>query len=249
MNAKHFNVYVGVNAVSEGQRKRTKDAISGVRHIFLEADDNGAQILTKISEHPGLPPLSYVLESSPGRLHFFWRADGFSAASAERLQKHLARELGTDMAATSCAQTTRIAGYQNHKRTPSHLITVRYQETERRHMPDAFPEPEAPVPRPGPRPATRTASMDPAERARRYLARMEPAIAGQHGDLHTFRVCCRIVRGFVLDDDAALLALSEWNARCEPPWSESALLAKIASARRYGHERLGGLLDSSRALP
>ena len=31
-----------------------------------------------------------------------------------------------------------------------------------------------------------------------------PAIAGHHGDLHTFRVCCRLARGFALDDDEAL---------------------------------------------
>ena len=52
------------------------------------------------------------------------------------------------------------------------------------------------------------------ERARRYLAALPPAIAGGHGDLHTFRVCCRLVRGFALDDSEALELLQEWNARC-----------------------------------
>ena len=41
------------------------------------------------------------------------------------------------------------------------------------------------------------------DRARRFLARTPAAIAGQHGDLHTFRVCCRLVRGFALSDDEA----------------------------------------------
>jgi hypothetical protein len=27
---------------------------------------------------------------------------------------------------------------------------------------------------------------------------LPPAIAGQHGDVHTFRVCCRLARGFAL---------------------------------------------------
>ena len=47
----------------------------------------------------------------------------------------------------------------------------------------------------------------------RYLAAVPPAIAGQHGDVHTFRVCCRLVRGFALDDDEALAVLGGWNAR------------------------------------
>ena len=56
------------------------------------------------------------------------------------------------------------------------------------------------------------------------------------GDLRTFRVCCRVVRGFDLSDDEAMSALSEWNARCEPPWTERELRQKVTNARRYGRE-------------
>ena len=34
-----------------------------------------------------------------------------------------------------------------------------------------------------------------------------------------------------------------WNARCEPPWSERELLAKLEHARRYGREPIGGRRD------
>jgi len=68
------------------------------------------------------------------------------------------------------------------------------------------------------------------------------AVAGRQGDLRTFRVCCRIVRGFDLSDDEAVRALSEWNARCDPPWSERELRQKVRSEeRRVGKEgRSGG---------
>jgi hypothetical protein len=82
-------------------------------------------------------------------------------------------------------------------------------------------------------------------RARRYLGALPPAISGQHGDLHTFRVCCRMVRGFALSDTEALALLAEWNARCQPPWSERDLLDKLRRARRYGREPIGGLLADS----
>lgn len=84
-------------------------------------------------------------------------------------------------------------------------------------------------------------SLDVVERARRYLAKVGPAIAGQHGDLHTFKVCCRIVRGFSLSDDDALAILNEWNSRWTPPWTERELKDKINRARRYGRETVGGL--------
>ena len=54
-------------------------------------------------------------------------------------------------------------------------------------------------------------------------------------------MCCRIVRGFELSDDEALAVLNEWNWRCEPPCSERELRDKIARARRYGKEQIGGL--------
>jgi hypothetical protein len=79
-----------------------------------------------------------------------------------------------------------------------------------------------------------------------YLALLPPAIAGQHGDVHTFRVCCRLVRGFVLSDDEALTLLTDWNARCQPPWAERDLIDKLARARRYGREPIGGLLEDRR---
>ncbi len=101
-----------------------------------------------------------------------------------------------------------------------------------------FPQPAAPEP-PTSQRALRLVrprtSLDVTERARRYLRRVEPAIAGQHGDLHTFWVCCRIVRGFELSDDEALAVLNEWNWRCEPPCTERELRdrspERVATAR------------------
>lgn len=243
MNAQRFNVYVSVNAVRPGVRARTKNAIGAVRHLFLEADEDGWGVLSKLAECRYLPEPSYVLESSPNRVHVFWRVCGFTTEKVERLQKHLAAHFRTDPAATACSQTTRLPGYRNHKHDPAHLVTIDYREHHGRYAPDEFPTPPQPVePVPPRRPSNRHTSLDVTERARRYLAHVEPAIAGQHGDLHTFRVCCRIARGFALNDDEALTVLNEWNARCLPPWGERELREKIIRARRYGKEPVGGLM-------
>ena len=241
MNAKRYNCYVGVNSIKPGIRSRTKEAIDRVRHVFIETDGDGAQLLATLAGRRDLPTPSYIIESSPNRLHVLWRVTGFTTDRVEWLQKCLARDLGTDTAATSCSQTTRVPGYRNHKRTPPPLVTIQYGPSEVRHQPLAFPAAPEPTPSQRMPPHELRTSLDVVERARRYLARVEPAIAGQHGDVHTYRVCCRIARGFALDDQDALRVLNEWNARCLPPWAERDLVAKIAHARKYGREPIGDL--------
>jgi hypothetical protein len=60
--------------------------------------------------------------------------------------------------------------------------------------------------------------------------------------VHTFKVCCRLVRGFALDDGQALRLLTEWNVGCQPPWTELELEDKLRRARRYGREPMAALL-------
>jgi hypothetical protein len=244
-NAARWNIYVSVNAVAPG-RSRTKDAIAVVRHVFLDVDRDGPRLLSELALRRDLPPPSYVLHTSPRRVHVLWRVCGFDVERIEALQKCLARELGTDSAATACSQLTRLPGFVNYKHELPHLVAVDYQALNSVFMPRDFPSPRAAHSQNVP--AIRTAlnvkqvRPEPLNRARRYLARTGPAISGQHGDLLTFRMCCRLVRGFALSDDEALSILRDWNARCEPPWSDEDLLAKLKHARHYGREPVGGLL-------
>ena len=247
-NLLHWNIYIGLNAVLPHRRSRTRESIAAIRHVFVEADHDAPQVLRAIAVRPDLPSPSYVLHSSPDRVHVFWRASGFDVATVEGLQKHLARQLRTDIAATPATQTTRLPGFYNHKRTPPHLVTIDYLDFRRRHRPSAFPRPTATT-RPWRTEAINTGSGDALGRARRYLRAVPPAVSGQHGDLHTFKVCCRLTRGFALSDSDALSVLAEWNVRCEPPWSERELLDKIHRARRHGREPVGGLLSSAERAP
>jgi hypothetical protein len=253
-NSQKYNVYCAVNAFAPWKRTRTRDSLGALRHVFLEADRDGPAVLERIGARSDLPEPSYVLHSSPNRVHIFWRVTGFEPDQVEALQKQLARELATDPAATPATQTSRLVGYNNHKYSPAHLVTIDYRRTDRLYTPADFP-PVTSVARSaaatdtqragaptGPVPSGRL--LDPMKRVRRYLARVPPAIAGQHGDVHTFRVCCRLARGFALEDDEALRVLSEWNARCQPPWTERELQDKLRRARRYGREPIAALLRS-----
>jgi hypothetical protein len=233
-----------VNAITSGRRSRTRDAIGAVRHVFLDADEDGVAVLSCVESRRDLPPPSYVLHSSPNHVHLFWRVAGFDHDLVEQLQKQLARELGTDPAATPVTQNTRLPGFFNHKRAHPHLVTVEYRDVDIRYGPDDFPrltDTGSPARSIEPR-EPRGIELPVIERAKRYVASVPPAIEGQHGDVHTFRVCCRLVRGFALEDGQALHVLAEWNSRCQPPWSEAELLDKLRRAARYGREPVGGLL-------
>lgn len=243
MNARKFNVFVSVNAIVSGRRSRTRDAIGAVRHVFLDADHDGPAVLSRVAARRDLPSPSCVLHSSPNHLHVFWRVTRFDPHWVELLQKQLARELKTDPAATPVTQNTRLPGFFNHKRALPHLVTVEYFDTKVRYVPEDFPRPQEPPSwKPSPRSLRARLDGPVVGRARRYLASVPPAIAGQHGDVHTFRVCCRLVRGFALTEDQALTALAEWNEHCQPPWSPEELLDKLRRAARYGREPVGGLL-------
>src|SRR5207253_147452 len=110
-NAAGANVYVSLNAIAPHQRSRRRDAILAIRHVFLDADHSAPEVLDVIARRSDLPQPSYTLNSSLHKAHIFWRVAGFAPEEAEALQKQLARELGTDPAATARTQLTRLPGF------------------------------------------------------------------------------------------------------------------------------------------
>jgi hypothetical protein len=247
-NARRFSVFVSLNAIRPQRKARTRDAIGEIRHVFLDADREGPAVLSAIGAGRVLPSPTCVIHTSPNRLHVLWRVTGFSKEGVESLQRYLAADLGTDKAAVSCSQLTRLPGFLNHKYRPGAVVTAEYTTARRPCVPRDFSSVQqcrnaavTMVEQDSDHPAPRSAF----ERARRYISAIPPAVAGDHGDTVTFRVCCRLVRGFALSDDDALLALEEWNRRCVPPWSPADLRAKLKAARLYGHEPVGGLLGGA----
>ena len=242
-NASRANVYVSVNALTPHQRSRRRDTVRTIRHVFLDVDHDGGQVLRTIAARRDLPRPSFVIHSSRDRVHVLWQVAGFTRESLESPQKRLAGELGTDRAATSSAQLTRLPGFLNHKRVPSEAVSVECGGTDRVYTPADFPAVVrlAGTPTEAPRQSRAASAIG---RARRYVSATPIAVAGRHGDVQTFRVCCRLVRGFALSDEDALEILAEWNAQCQPPWSEHELRAKLRHARRYGREPVAGLLEA-----
>lgn len=103
------------------------------------------------------------------------------------------------------------------------------------------PKIASPAPATHERPAYVEAST--YERARSYLYRCEPAVAGNSGDRTTFRTAAILVNDFGLDDESAYNLLAEWNTRCDPPWSEKELRDKVQHARNYAKKSAGNLAE------
>lgn len=73
--------------------------------------------------------------------------------------------------------------------------------------------------------------MNAKANARAYVAAQPPAVSGCRGHNNTFRVACHLV-GFGLRDSEVLDLLREFNARCQPPWTEKELRHKVRDARK-----------------
>jgi hypothetical protein len=122
----------------------------------------------------------------------------------------------------------------------------------------AYPVADAPtwfldLLRPRPRPPPVRSFLPPAdlsrrvERARCYLATLPAAIAGSGGHSATWAAALALVRGFDLPPEVAFeLLASDFNPRCEPPWSERELRHKVESAARDASAERGYLLRPSR---
>jgi hypothetical protein len=86
-----------------------------------------------------------------------------------------------------------------------------------------------------------------AERARRYLAKMPGAVSGDNGHTQTFNAVACVMFGFDLDPDTTFdIIASDYNHRCDPPWSERELRHKIQSVAKKCTRERGYLLNADR---
>jgi hypothetical protein len=125
-NARGANIYVAANPLRFGSRKRTKESIDEVRHLYIDIDSDGDARLAAIRSSDAVPILSTILSTSPGKYQALWQVDDFKFAEQERLLKLLAIAFGGDPACTDCNRVLRLPGFLNHKYDPAHLVSAEY---------------------------------------------------------------------------------------------------------------------------
>ncbi|WP_353071228.1 RepB family DNA primase [Tunturiibacter gelidiferens] len=125
-NVNGANVYVAVNPLRPGSRKRTKDSIAEVRHLYLDIDVDGENRLAALRASEVIPSPSTIISTSRDKYQVFWRVEGYDFDQQESTLKLLAVAFGGDPACTDRNRVLRIPGFENRKYDPAYAVTVEY---------------------------------------------------------------------------------------------------------------------------
>jgi hypothetical protein len=120
------NIYVAANPLRPDSRKRTKECIATVRHLYLDLDTDGEGRLALLRASDTVPPPSAIVSTSLGKYQVLWRVDGFSLEQQESALKLLAVTFGGDPACTDCNRVLRLPGFLNCKYDPAYPVTVEH---------------------------------------------------------------------------------------------------------------------------
>ena len=122
------NIYVAANPLRPDSRKRTKESIASVRHLYMDIDADGDTRLAALRESELVPPPTSILSTSPGKYQVLWRVEEFDFVRQEQALKLLAVAFGGDPACTDCNRVLRVPGFLNRKYDPAHRVTVEYPD-------------------------------------------------------------------------------------------------------------------------
>ena len=145
------NVYVAANPLVSGSRKRTKESIAEVRHLYLDLDTDGDAKLAALRASNAVPIPTAIVSTSAGKYQVLWRVESIPFEQQESLLKVLAITFGGDPACTDCNRVLRLPGFLNQKYTPAPVVTVEYPSDSTWHSQDfqlADPEPNRELIRP-----------------------------------------------------------------------------------------------------
>jgi hypothetical protein len=120
------NIYVSANPLHAGSRKRTKECIASVRHIYIDIDEDGDARLAALRASDQVPTPTAIISTSPSKYQALWRVAGFDFERQEETLKLIAQSFGGDPACTDRNRVLRVPGFLNRKYSPAHPVTVEY---------------------------------------------------------------------------------------------------------------------------
>jgi KaiC/GvpD/RAD55 family RecA-like ATPase len=204
----------------------TKDLL--VLDVDVKNGKKGLQTLAELDTFEGVPE-TFTVETASGGLHLYFRPENPVANSAGRIGD------GLD-----------IRGDGGYVVAAGSVIDGRQYTVKKMSV---VAEAPAWLEQAAGAPAQRTSSqkqvvelLDTApalQRARAALEDAAPAIEGQNGDHHTFKVAAKLKDIGVSELAALQLMLEHWNDRCVPPWDHEGLARKVSNAYHYGKQPVG----------
>jgi hypothetical protein len=122
------NIYVSANPLRSGSRRRTKQSVVSIRHLYIDIDADGEGRLAGLLASDLVPIPSAILSTSPRKYQVLWRVAEFEFDRQEQELKLLAMTFGGDPACTDRNRMLRLPGFLNWKYDPEHLVAVRYPD-------------------------------------------------------------------------------------------------------------------------
>ncbi len=117
LNDEGAGVFVTINKVVAGL-PRLAENVTGVRAVYADADkpERAAAVAREIIKR-GLRP-SMVVQTSPGKFHFYWRTNDCPLDRFKPLQRGVAAALGTDPSVCDLPRVMRLPGFMHRKGEP-----------------------------------------------------------------------------------------------------------------------------------
>ena len=112
-------VFVQIN---EGL-KRSLNAITGIRALFVDADKPDTSVETMKSLIDYMPRPSMIVTSSKGKFHVYWRVVDCELDQFKSMQKQLAIQFNTDPHVNNLDRVLRVPGFPHQKKEPV-MVTV-----------------------------------------------------------------------------------------------------------------------------
>jgi hypothetical protein len=111
LNARGAGVFVTVN---EGDGKqRNNDCVQRIRAYFADFDTVQPPDVVSVPLAPHA-----IIESSPGRWHWYWWIDSAPLHTFKAVQVAIAERFGSDAKVCDLARVMRLPGFDHHKREP-----------------------------------------------------------------------------------------------------------------------------------
>lgn len=125
-NMDGMNVAVMVNQ-SDGQGHK-KENVLAITKVWIDSDEAGKVTLKQLKELT-LPP-HFIVRTSTGRLHAYWKIKGCSVNQFSAIQKNLAAHFGSDPSVNDACRMMRLPGTINWNHTPPFLTKILYYSDE-----------------------------------------------------------------------------------------------------------------------